>query len=312
MKNVLKLLVVLISIINMYGQSSYEKIRDYVYSGDYMNAAALIQPAIKENPKNESLMIICGDIYLELDKPDSALIMYLKADDIKGDEPSTMRKIAHTLSILGRHDEAVKEMKDAIKETPNDVQNYLEIGRVYIKADSLKLAEFNIAKAREINKSMPDAYVALGDLYFAQKVYELAKNNYEEALSLNADLIEARIKLATAYYWLGMREFDKDLANEFFERSLKEWNTITKKDPKNAKAYFEQGKILYFSQQYENAAKSLYEYVTLRPTGSLGRWYLAQSLYELRYCDSASIQLKICANEIDSIKSKALRLAARC
>ncbi|TAL69697.1 MAG: tetratricopeptide repeat protein [Bacteroidetes bacterium] len=312
MKNVLKILVVLVSITVLYGQSSYEKIRDLVYAGDYMNAAALIPAAVKENPKNEALMILCGDVYSELDKLDSALIMYKKADDIKSDEPPTMRKIAQTLSLLGRHNEAINEMKDAIKEAPNDVQNYLEIGRVYIKADSLKLAEFNISKAREINKSIPDAYVALGDLYFAQKVYELAKNNYEEALSINQDLIDARIKLATAYYWLGMRELDKDLANEFFERSLKEWNTITKKDPKNAKAYFEQGKILYFSQQFENAAKSLYEYVTLRPTGSLGRWYLAQSLYELRACDSASVQLKICANEIDSIKSKALKLAARC
>jgi tetratricopeptide (TPR) repeat protein len=312
MKNVLRILVVFISIVSMYGQSSYEKIRDYVNSGDYSNAAALIPEAVRENPKNESMLILCGDIYFELDKLDSALIMYEKADDVNGDEPPTMRKIGRTLSQMGKHFEAIRQLKDAVKEAPEDVYNYLELGRAYIKADSMKLAEFNIAKAREINKTIPDAYVALGDLYFAQKVYELAKNNYEEALSINENLIEARIKLATAYYWLGMREFDKELANEFFERSLKEWNFITKKDPKNAKAYFEQGKILYFSQQFENAAKSLYEYVTLRPKGSLGRWYLAQSLYELRACDSAAIQLRICADEIDSVKSKALVLLARC
>ncbi|OGU15330.1 MAG: hypothetical protein A2X61_12610 [Ignavibacteria bacterium GWB2_35_12] len=312
MKSVLNIFAVVVGIISLYGQSNYEAIRNYVYNGDYMNAAALIPAAVRENPKNESMLILCGDIYLELDKLDSALIMYRKADGVNSDEPPTMRKIGRTLSLMGHHFEAIKILKDAVKEAPEDVYNYLELGRAYIEADSMKLAEFNIAKAREINKTIPDAYVALGDLYFAQKVYELAKNNYEEALSINEDLIDARIKLATAYYWLGMREFDKDLANGFFERSLKEWNTITKKDPKNARAYFEQGKILYFSQQYENAAKSLYEYVTLRPSGSLGRWYLAQSLYELRACDSASVQLKICANEIDSIKSKALMLAARC
>ncbi len=296
----------------LYSQNTSEALHELASIHKYSEAASLIPQAIKENPKNEQLMILCGDIYTELEKPDSALIMYRKADDIRSDQPKTMRKIGETLSLMGKHLEAIQELKQAIKEAPNDVYNYLELGSVYIRADSLTQAEFNITKAREMDNKIPDAYVALGDLYFAQKVYELAKNNYEEALSINPDLTDARIKLATAYYWLGMREFDKDLANGYFEKSLVEWNTITKKDSNNAKAYFEQGKILFFSRQYENAAKSLYRYVELRPSGMLGRWYLAQSLYELRYCDSAAPQLKICSEQIDSVKKKALLLLARC
>ena len=50
----------------------------------------------------------------------------------------------------------------------------------------------------------------------------------------------------------------------------------------------------------------------MRPSGSLGRWLLAQSLYELTWCDSAAEHLKICAQEIDSVKYKAKILLARC
>jgi tetratricopeptide (TPR) repeat protein len=296
----------------LFAQNTIDILHDLVAIRNYSEAVKLIPKAVHENPKNEQLMLLCGDVYTELENLDSALIMYRKADDIHGDQLKTMRKIGETLSLMGKHLDAIKELKSAIKEAPDDVYNYLELGTVYIRADSLSMAEFNITKAREMDKKIPDAYVALGDLYFAQKVYELAKNNYEEALSIDPELTDARIKLATAYYWLGMREFDKDLANGYFEKSLVEWNTITKKDSTNAKAYFEQGKILFFSRQYDNAAKSLYRYVELRPSGSLGRWYLAQSLYELRYSDSAAPQLKICSEQIDSVKKKALLLLARC
>ncbi|MFP4527078.1 MAG: tetratricopeptide repeat protein [Candidatus Kapaibacterium sp.] len=292
-------------------QTPSEMFRKYLDEKKLEEAAAYIPAAIKENYKDRELAVQAGDVYMDLGRLDSALIMYRRAEDMD-DTPEIMTKIAETLSIQGKYEQAIEIMKEVIEDEEGEPNPILELAQIYIRADSLSQAELLITRARQMDKSNPEAYVALGDLYFAQRVYALARQNYEEAISLDSDLTEARIKLATSYYWLANRESDEDLANELFTRSLQEWNRVTQADTMNARAYFEQGKILFFSKNYRKAAPALSRYVKLRPSGSLGRWYLAQSFYEVGVCDSAAPHLRYVAKEIDSVRNKAELLLARC
>jgi len=315
MKRLFLILSILITFSgNLFSQTPKEKFYEYYNLKDYNKASHYISSAIENNKKDLNLILNAGDTYFELDKLDSALILYKLADDIESDEPDVLRRIAKTYIAMKNFKKAFEAINDAIDEDNSDAKNWLCLGNIYLAADSLDKASIYFTKARELDKSLPEAYIALGDLYFAQRVYELSKDNYERALSLDESNLEARSKLAISYYWLAQREmdYDKDLANELFKKSLQEWNTITKQDTMNAKAFFEQGKILFYSKIWDEAAKSLYRYVKLRPDGYLGRWYLAQSLYELAQCDSAEEHLKISSQNIDSVKVKAKLLLARC
>jgi tetratricopeptide (TPR) repeat protein len=311
-RTILILTILLFGFISAFSQKPSEQVKQFANDKDYEKAAALIPEALKNEYKNVNFLLLCGDIYFELEKYEDALKMYQKADDEDRNEIPIMRKVAKTLSITGRHNESIELYKKALKKDESNVKLQLELGMAYIKADSLSRAELIITRAREMDKKSADANEALGDLYFAQRVYELARENYEEALSKDDKLIQARIKLATSYYWLANKEIDDDLRNELFSRSLKEWNIITKQDPKNAKAYYEQGKILYFGRKFGDAAQAFYQYILLRPSGSVGRWYLAQSLYEIGKCDSAAPHLELVSQELDSVKIKAKLLLARC
>ncbi|MCX7736208.1 MAG: tetratricopeptide repeat protein [Candidatus Kapabacteria bacterium] len=297
---------------HLFGQSAYDQMRTYVSESDYVKASEFIKQAIKDNPKDLNVHVLAGDIYFELEKYNEALDMYEKANDIKSKQTSILRKIGKTLSELERHQEAIKILKDAVSIDKNDFRNLLELGNAYIKSKQLNEAELTITKARELNRKSPEAFVALGDLYFAQNVYPLARTNYEEALAIDENLTEARVKLATTYYKLANQEIDRDLANELFTRSLKEWNIITQKDPKNAKALKEQGKILFFAKQYGEAAQSFFRYLDLRSDDVLIRWFYAQSLVEIGKCDSAVAQLQIVTQEIDSVRDKAKLKLAQC
>lgn len=308
----LVLLAGLFATFSLYSQSITEQIEGYVKNKDYSEAAKLIPDALSENRKNLDKIVLFGDIYMELEDYKNAVEMYKKADDIDGGEPWIMRKLGRSLSFFGKHPESIKTLKEVLSDEKDNVYNYLELANAYIKADSLSQAELLVTRAREMDKTIPDAYIVLGDLYFAQRVYELARENYENALSLDENLIDARIKLATSYYWLANKEIDSELANELFARSLKEWNVVSTKDPKNARAYFQQGKILFFSKRFANAAQALYQYIQLRPDGDLGRWYLGQCLYEVGQCDSAAPHLEIISQRMDSVKTKAKMLLARC
>ena len=295
-----------------FSQSNLDKMRIFIADKNYDEAVKLIDAVIKDSPKDWRNIVTCGDVYFELEKYIDAMHLYEKAYDIEYKKVEVIKKLGTTYSILGKHKEALEILNKAVKDNDNDIDLLMVLANAYTKCDSSNKAELLINRAKSMDKKNPLPLIALGDMYFAQRVYELAKNNYEDALSINKNLIDARIKLATSYYWLANRESDTLLSNELFGRSLKEWLTVSTQDPKNSKAYFEQGKILFFSRKFDDAAKSLYRYIQLRPSGSLGRWYLAQCLNELNMCDSAAEHLDIVSREIDSVKTKAKLLLARC
>jgi len=310
-KTILLMLGFMFVAVNLYA-SDWDELRSYAKQKDYVQAEKYIDGAIKERYKDEDVYMLAGKVYTELDDYNKALLMYEKAYDLEDDDPVIISKLALAYSRLKQYDKALELLNDAVKDYPDDLHILLALGSVDIAKGDLDQAALQITKARENNKNNPEPYVALGDLYFAQKIYELAKNNYEEALKIDETLTDARIKLATAYYWMANREYDKDLSNELFNRSLKEWNIITKKAPKYARAWWEQGRILFYGKRFDLAAGSFQKYLELRPDHSLARWYLAQSYVETGYCDSAVTHLRQVAAEIDSVKYKAGLKLAQC
>ncbi|MCX8054257.1 MAG: tetratricopeptide repeat protein [Ignavibacteria bacterium] len=313
MKFKLFFVLLLFSFSFSYAQQAKQNFLSALNEKNYELAESFIPAALAENPKDLDLHLLCNDVYLELGRNDKALEVIRQAEKISS-KPPVLRKLANTLSINSYHSEAVKILRKLTIDEKKEISNWLLLVDVYLRADSLSQAELAVARVLDMDKNNVEANIKRGDIYYQQRVYELSKDSYEAALSINPDLNEARMKLAQSYYWLGIRENEAnpDLANLYFTRSLQEWNTLTQKDPKNARAWFEQGKLFFFSKNYVQAAQSLNNYIQLRPSGSLGRWYLAQSLYELGRCDSARSHLRIVANEIDTAAARAKLLLARC
>jgi tetratricopeptide (TPR) repeat protein len=312
MKKSAIIILLILSAISLFAEDNLSLFRQYYRNKAYQEAYELLPSLVNQKYKDEMIYLAFGDVYFEMEKYDSARIMYQYAYDIRDDREEIVVKLARAYSYTKDVSKAVKLLKDFLKKNNDSWLCNLELGYVYLRADSLKQAEYYIAKARDLNKKNAEPLVALGDLYFTQKVYELARMNYEDALAINPDLTDARVKLATAYYWLANKEADENLSNELFTRSLKEWQIVSQKDPKNAKAWFEQGKILFLARRFEDAARAFYQFVQLRPTNALARWYLAQSLVEIGKCDSAVTHLEFVIKELDSVRTNAELKLARC
>lgn len=305
----------LILALSANAQQNTPSLKKAMGENDFIEASKYALSASKEakDSKNLEVLVMCGDAYLNIDNPDSAMYFYKIANDIKSSKPFIMRKIAKVMSIKGQTKEAIKLLKDAISEDKKDQATYLSLADAYIADKNMKDAEVTIGQAKKLNDKNPDLFITLGDMYFEQGVYELSQSNYNEALTINPTLLTARERLATSYYWLGSREpIGSELANEYFSNCLKEWNEVIKQDPKNAKGYFEIGKIKFWSYNFKEAAPALYQYYKLRPDGKLGRWFLAQSLVETKQFDSALVHLKFSSENIDTVRIKAKLLLARC
>ncbi|MFN9301339.1 MAG: hypothetical protein ACK6BZ_05115 [Candidatus Kapaibacterium sp.] len=275
--------------LELFGQSAFEQAKTLTKNGDYTSAGKLLKQIIREESKNQEALFLVADIYSELEKQDSSYIVSKKAYEID-DTPEAVRRYATAMTKKGQGNEAVTLMEKLIKSDAS-AENYSCLGNLYLLMNNSEKAEISIIRAREVDKKNPKVYVALGDLYYAKRVYELSKDNYITALEFDDKLLDARIKLAQSYYELAVAEPDTALFNELFLRSLQEWNTITKQDSNNARAFFQQGKILFQASRFGSAAASFYRYSQLRPDVAQGRWYFAQSLFKSGQWDSASVQL---------------------
>lgn len=301
----------------LYAQTDFEQAKKYVVDGDFIQARAAILRAVAKEPSNEDVLQIAATIYFELEQADTALLYAKRAFAEDDDNPAIVRLYAKALSLNGKPDEASTRMRALLKKD-NSVESYSALVDALVAADSAKAASLVAAQAREKYPKSPTPYLALGNIYFNSKpipVYELARSNYEEAIKLDPTLVEAHFNLAQCYWKLANRESDRDLSNELFTRSLQSWADVTRLEPNNARAWFEQGKILYLGKRYKDAAGALVRYRALRPLGTgqdIASWYLGSAFYELNACDSARTHLNDAASRIDSVKSKASLYMARC
>lgn len=294
-----------------------DKARAAVENGEWVAALGHIRKAVASKPQDIPTLTLASRIYLELDIHDTAVTYSRRVYEDDDNEKENVLLYAQALRENGNAAEASVVLRKYLKRT-DDVNVSLELVNALVAADSLNSAELVATTARNKHSKSAAAYLALGNLYFNTKpipVFELAVQNYEEAVKLDPSLVIAHFNLAQCYWRMGNRETDNDLANEYFTRSLREWDQVTKMDPKNARAWFEQGKILYLAGRFAQAATALTRYRELRPLGTgetIASWYLGESLYKQGQCDSAKKHLEDAAARIDSLKPKVSLFMAKC
>lgn len=316
----MKLIIVVFFIVSASAIVSADELSDArraVEQSDYSAALKHIRGAVAKKPQDPVTLELAARIYLELDILDTALSYSKRVYDDDNDEKSRVLLYAEALTRVNRHADASVILRKQLR-IQDDIDLSVALVNALVEADSLRAAELTATTIRSKYPKNPSSYIALGNLYFNSKpipVFELAVQNYVEALSLDSTLVKPHFNLAICYWRMGNRESDDELANSYFTRSLKEWDIVSKMDPKNARAWFEQGKILYLAGRFQQAVTALSKYRELRPLGTgeiMASWYLGESLYKLNLCDSAVVHLEDAGNRVDSLKPKVGLFMARC
>lgn len=293
-------------------------VRQAVAAGAYVEAADEIRPIVQQNRTHVPTLVLAAQIFLELERVDSAVVFATLAYQEEDEVAEVVQTYARALVAANRAKEATVAMRTFMKRNKDDVASALVLVDALIAADSVPAAELVATVVKSKNPKSADASLALGNIYFSYKpmpVYDLAQVNYEEAIEANPNMVQAHFNLAQVYWQLANRESDKELSNTYFKRSLLSWAEVSKLDPNNARAYFEQGKILYLAKKYKDAAVALVQYRKLRPVGTgnpMASWYLGSAFYELNVCDSAAKHLNDAVQQIDSVRTTAALYMARC
>ncbi|MGA2216742.1 MAG: tetratricopeptide repeat protein [Terracidiphilus sp.] len=126
---------------------------------EFPEAAIEFQAELTNNPSHVQAMIYLADTEMQLNHPEAAEPLLVKAVHIDGG-----RELAHLdLGILyadaGRNKDAIKEMKEAARLAPEDVDVHWRLGRLYRGMGEKDAAKAEFAKASSITKAADNALI---------------------------------------------------------------------------------------------------------------------------------------------------------
>ncbi len=209
---------------------SLEDAQKAVAAGQYEKAKTMFSELVKLQPTPENYFGF-GELYLTLNNPDSARIVFEKG--IKADVKSSymMNYIGlGTVDLFNRKDDAARAnfAKATADMKKKDYEQYIYIGKAYTYEGSRNLDKaFEwFAKADEFGEKDPRLHVAKGNAYKFQKKNSEAVAEYQRAMSLKDNLLAVEVNIGEIW----TQAFNFELA----ESTLK---GVIAKDPNFGPAY---------------------------------------------------------------------------
>ena len=220
----------LMFMVSTMSAQSLDDARKAVNAEQFQKAKSMFNNLVKIQPTPENYFYF-GDLYLILNNPDSAKVVFQKG--IAADE-----KGKYTLNYvgLGAVDLFAKNVAGAqanfAKATENmkkkDYLEFIYIGKAYTYETSRDLDKafewFN--KAKETGEKDPELHIAMGNAFKAQKKNSEAVEQYQRAMNLKDNLLSVEVNIGEIW----TQAFNFELA----ETNLK---AVIAKDPNFGPAY---------------------------------------------------------------------------
>jgi Tfp pilus assembly protein PilF len=156
----------------------------------------------------------------------------------------------------GKNEEAIKQLKDALKIAPDFYQAHNVLGMMYRDAGQLDNAEEQFVQAHQINSHNPDPLVNLSSLYLQENKPDRAAEVSQEAVLENARSAPALFNLGVALYKLS--KLDK--AEEALKRALDV-------APKMAQVHLALANVYLKLRRYDSLLEQLNAYLEQNPKG---------------------------------------------
>ncbi|MFW9880627.1 MAG: tetratricopeptide repeat protein [Candidatus Thorarchaeota archaeon] len=177
---------------------------------------------------------------------------------------------SHILNGLGKHDESINNIDNAIELVPT--LNCLYLRKTYLLMISKRESEaLNLIK--QLLESHPNLKESLlkqkSYLHFVLKQYEEGLKTVDEAIELNPQDSDFINNKATILAYLGRKE-----------EAINTAEYLISLNPKYGNSYDTYGEVLMVLEDYENAIEKFKEALNLEPTG----WFAYQTCVKLGDC----------------------------
>ncbi|UCG30587.1 MAG: tetratricopeptide repeat protein [candidate division WOR-3 bacterium] len=143
--------------------------------------------SIEKDPHDENKILELADTYVKLQKYSHAIVYYKKVLDANPDSYRAHFGFSNTLKFLGKYDDALEEMKYALKIREAH-EGYRMMGEIYLRKGVIDMSIKNLEEALKFDDNSAETYfllgLALGEKGRTQDSIEAVK----KAISLNPAL----------------------------------------------------------------------------------------------------------------------------
>ena len=203
------------------------KARALDLTGDPANAVPVAQAGLQYDRSFAPLYVALASAYLRIDRYDVALESAERAIDLDPLDPSARRVYAYTLIWVGRREEALNQLEEAVALNPNLASPYFELASMY----------------RTMGLQDPNGGV---------EYYALAIATYEQVLAMQPNNAKAYLRMCEAYTQVGEHRRGQGYCDDALALN-----------PNYAQAYRALGQTQYPQRNYEGAIESFERCVEL-------------------------------------------------
>ena len=164
--------------------------------GNYQQAVALIQQAVKLTPSSPILHGNLGVVLRHAGKIEAAIDSYRKSIELNPSNPDAHFNLGKSLKILGQEDEAERFFRSAISLSPNKVAPWLSLVALYSGKD-LDQALIIGEQAAQFCTGNADVQMNLGSLYRRSGQVEKAIACFRKSVELAPKKVDAICRLAS-------------------------------------------------------------------------------------------------------------------
>ena len=179
----------------------------YFKKDDPENALKYAQAVLQENPNHAEAHDLLGLIYNRTKHYAEALEQFALAAQSAPELPQLRQHKAMVLVNMGKADDAMQEIQQALDAGQKSVDLYLQLAKAQAAKGLIEQAIRNYQHASALAPNYPTPYIELSNLYVVTGQFKLALDTLAKVLPQQANQIDVQYVLGRAY--AGEKRFEE-------------------------------------------------------------------------------------------------------
>ncbi len=175
----------------------------YMRMKRYSDAERVNSERLRKEPKGLEPLLLAGDVAFAAGRLSEARVRYNQVARIHPDDSRSASRLAELFRREGRHQDALFQVRHALKQAPTDVNHLVLKGRILIEMNRHDVAREPLEKALE----QPGGHLAEAGLLLA-RVHRLLDNRHRAAETLKG-LIDSGVAGVEARREMADLQFDR-------------------------------------------------------------------------------------------------------
>ena len=163
-------------------------------------SAKIILDTLEKLPKGAlQAKFLMAKVYKEQGDCSQSILVFKELLSISPKFPDVLRQMATCYEDIGQRSQMIDFMASFMEKHPDNIVAYLIMGQLFVLEDTFEKAIESYKQALNINKKVPQIYVALAKVYSKLKKHRKAIEIYKLGLKENRNNVRLSIYLASAY-----------------------------------------------------------------------------------------------------------------